>query len=711
MRLASTGATLAALVTTLAAASWTTTVLGQTPPPSQQGQQTGRAQGQGQTQGRAGGQGRGQGQAGGARQPARDTTDQAAPKDGTGVITGTVVGSDTGRAVRRVRVNLAGGDLRSSRSAVTDDAGRFSFAALPPGRYTLNASKPGYVNVMYGQKRPGRPGTPIQLADGQQLNGVKMVLPKGGVLTGIVLDENGDPTPGTQVSAWRWEMRTGEKRLTQAGSDQTDDRGQYRIYGLLPGDYVVRATPRNALGDLRQVVQDVAQSVLGGRGGGDALGALGQLMGGRGGQAGRGAGPGGGGPGAGLGNLQQLMSGRGGQGQAMEMLQGLMGNTSGADDNGVAYAPVYYPGTTTSTAAATVPLGVSEERQSLDFQLQLVQTATVSGSVTSGDGDVSGVQLTLVNETEQAIGGGMNMTRVQADGTFTFTNIAPGQYVLQARARRGGAGGRGGRGGGAQGGTPDPNTPAAPPEVLWGEVAVAVSGSSVTGVSVTLQPGMKVGGHLAFDGGAMPADLTRVRVALAPSGGGGGLDLAQNAPAQIDASGRFTISGVSPGRYTLRVQGQVQGFTLRSAVTGGRDILDFPLEVKPNEDVADIAVTMTTQSQELSGSLLDNTGNPATDYTVIVFPAESQYWTPQSRRIVSARPGTDGKFFARNLPTGEYLIAAVTDVEPGEWFDPAFLTQLRAAAARVTLNAGDKRTQDLKISGGGLPAAGGSPSR
>lgn len=685
-------------------AAVSTQLVAQTPPPQQQSQQTGRGQGQG----RAGGQGRGQ--AGAVQQPTRDTTQQATPKDGTGVITGAVVGSDTGRAVRRVRVNLAGGDLRSSRSAVTDDAGRFSFTALSAGRYTLNASKPGYVNVTYGQKRPGRPGTPIQLADGQQLSDLKMVLPKGGVVTGVVLDENGDPTPGTQVSAWRWEMRTGEKRLTQAGSDQTDDRGQYRIYGLLPGDYVVRATPRNALGDMRQAVQDLAQSVLGGPGGGAALDAVGQMLGGgRGGQGGRGAQGGGGGQdgGAGLGNLQQLMGGRGGPaGQALEMLQGLMGGTAGTNENGVAYAPVYYPGTTTSTAAATVPLGVSEERQSLDFQLQLVQTASVSGLVTSSDGNLNGVQLTLVNETEQAIGGGLNMARVQADGTFSFASVAPGQYVVKARARRGGQGFRAGRGGagGAGGGNPDPNTPAAPPEVLWGEVSVTVSGQPVTGVNVTLQPGMKVSGHLVFDGGAMPTDLTRVRVSIAPTGGGGALDLAQNAPAQLDASGRFTITGVSPGRYTLRVQGQVQSFTLRSAVTGGRDMLDFPLDVKPNDDVADIAVTMTTQTQELSGSLSDNAGNPATDYTVIIFPAEAQYWLPQSRRIVAARPGTDGKFVGRNLPAGEYLIAAVTDVEPGEWFDPAFLAQLRAAAARVTLNPGDKRTQDLKISGGGLPA-------
>ena len=53
------------------------------------------------------------------------------------------------------------------------------------------------------------------------------------------------------------------------------------------------------------------------------------------------------------------------------------------------------------------------------------------------------------------------------------------------------------------------------------------------------------------------------------------------------------------------------------------------------------------------------------------------------------------------LPPGDYLMAAVTDVEPGEWFDPEFLQQLRAASARVTLNEGDKKTQDLRLNVGG----------
>jgi hypothetical protein len=659
------------------------------PPPPTQGQQQGRQTQPGRGQGRGGAQGQG-GQAGNQQRPNRDTQTQAT---GTGAISGTLVSADSGRPVKRARVNLSG-DVRPARSAVTDDQGRFAFADLPAGRFTLSASKPGYVNITYGQKRPGRPGTPIQLADAQKLTNVKLPIPKGGVLTGTVLDEGGDPTAGTQVTAWRYEMRTGEKRLTQAGSDQTDDRGTYRIYGLLPGDYVVRATPRNAIGDLRQVVQDVVGQVLSGdpngRGGGPGAGGRGGL----------GANL----PAGAAGGLQQLLGGRG----AGAALGGLLADANSGDDTGTGYAPVYYPGTTTSTNAATVTLDVSQERQGIDFQLQLVQTAKVSGTVTSPDGDASGVILNLVNETEQALGGGLNAARVQPDGTFTFNNVAPGQYVLQARDGRrrgragagGGGGGRGGRGGEIVGAESAAGTPVAAPEVLWGQAQVVVDGRPVTGISVSMQPGMKVSGRVAFEGGTPPTDLTRVRVALAPMGGNG-LDLGQNAPAQVDASGNFTITGVAPGRYTVRGQGQIQGYTLKSAIANGRDALDVPLEVKPSEDVSQFVLTFTDKTQELSGTLTDGSGQPATDYSVIIFSADTRFWTPQSRRIVSLRPGTDGKFITRALPPGDYLMAAVTDVEPGEWYDPEFLKLLQTSSARVTLAPGEKKMQDLKLAGGG----------
>jgi hypothetical protein len=81
----------------------------------------------------------------------------------------------------------------------------------------------------------------------------------------------------------------------------------------------------------------------------------------------------------------------------------------------------------------------------------------------------------------------------------------------------------------------------------------------------------------------------------------------------------------------------------------------------------------------------------------VAFAADQQFWTPQSRRIRQTRPASDGRFSITGLPAGEYQIAALTDVEPGEWFDPAFLAQLVPAAVRVTMRDGGTITQNLRI--------------
>ena len=89
------------------------------------------------------------------------------------------------------------------------------------------------------------------------------------------------------------------------------------------------------------------------------------------------------------------------------------------------------------------------------------------------------------------------------------------------------------------------------------------------------------------------------------------------------------------------------------------------------------------------------------DYTLIVYPADQRFWTPQSRRIQSARPATDGRFTFRNLPAGDYRLVPVYDPEPGAWFDPAFLLQLESASVRVSIAEGEKKEQHLRVPGGG----------
>jgi hypothetical protein len=116
----------------------------------------------------------------------------------------------TSRPVRRAIVTLTNAAAAGGRgvpgpatgptSVVTDDAGRFTFTGLPAGRFAISAAKPAFLNASYGAKRPGRPGTPIQLADGQRLTDLTIRMSRGGVITGAITNQSGEPRP-TPASA------------------------------------------------------------------------------------------------------------------------------------------------------------------------------------------------------------------------------------------------------------------------------------------------------------------------------------------------------------------------------------------------------------------------------------------------------------------------------------------------------------------------------
>ena len=84
---------------------------------------------------------------------------------------------------------------------------------------------------------------------------------------------------------------------------------------------------------------------------------------------------------------------------------------------------------------------------------------------------------------------------------------------------------------------------------------------------------------------------------------------------------------------------------------------------------------------------------------MLVFSVRSRAWTPGSRRVRMTRPATDGAFSVKGLPAGEYFLAALTDLEAGEWNDPALLEQLVGSAVKVTLRDGETTTQNIRIGG------------
>jgi len=590
-------------------------LVAQQPPSPDQGQQP---QGQGQAQGR--GQGRGTGPGGGRRgaAPPRDVAATA----GTAAITGKVVAADTGRALRRARVVVGGGGR--PRAASTDEKGRYQITGLPAGTYTVTAAKSGYVDGAFGQRRSSGSGTPVEITDGQQAANIDVKLARGGVVTGHVLDEEGEPLARAVVTVLRQQYVRGQKQLTPAGADQSDDRGQYRVFGLPPGDYFVSATAGGIEQIVRQAIAD-------------------------------------------FGGTQQS-------------------ETSG-------YAPTYYAGVTSAGEATKVKLAAAQEITGIDFQIQVVPFATVKGVVVGGNatvmlapdegggnslsiGALGGGLAALAGRgggRGAMLGGGGLRAATRPDGTFSIPNVTPGKYTIIARADGG------------------PN--AAPRTAMQ---SLVVAGEEVN-VALSPTPGVQLGGAITFEAAGSPPStgfqgfrVTPVPVgaiAALPGGRGGRAgDIGQN--------GQFAINDVMPGFYSIRA-GAPRGWTMKAVYLDGREVTDAPIEVK-SENVTGLNVIFTDRISSLGGSVRDTRGNPIGDVAVIAFPADERLWSPQSRQIMTARTDRLGAYTLASIPPGEYLVVAVDDVEPGEWFDPVFLDQIRGHATKVRIEEGQQHTQDLK---------------
>ena len=606
------------------------------PPPAAQGQAQGQSQGQG---------GRGQRQV--------QARDRAQLPQGTASISGRVLAADTGRPVKRARVMVMGGG-RAGRGATTDDQGRYLVTDLGAGTYTVTGSKNGFVDAVYGQRRPLQPGTPVIIADAQAAANIDLRLVRGGVITGAVRDEDGEALPRAIVTVQRYQYVGGERQLRPAGGDQTDDRGQYRVFGLPPGEYYVSA----ATGGLGQLLGRGMQQLAAG------VGALGGRGGGRG-AAGAGA--------------------------------GVLGPLTGSDEpEATGYAPTYFPGVVTAAEAGKVTVGPGQEAAGIDFQIQLVALATVSGIVAGAD-DVVPVMLMAEEAGGRGpLGGPMLTGRSQADGTFVISNVPPGRYVAIARS--------GGR-------NNDPRT---------AMQSIVVNGQNIGGVSLVLQPGVTLSGNITVEssGTPAPADYSGFRVDVPDvtplpfgggGGGGGGRGGLAGGAGRAEKNGTFQVANLLPGRHYIRIAGGAQGqgqgrgqaqdqgaWSLKSVLVAGQDVTDQAVDLKPGQNVENVTIVLTDRATEIAGTVRDRSNAPAAGVTVIAFSTDQQYWRAQSRHIQAVRTDATGAFRLRGLPAGDYLLVAVEDVAQGEWFDPTYLEQARAAATRATLREGEKKTMDLR---------------
>lgn len=609
----------------------------------------------------------------------------------TAVIVGRVVDQSDGKAIGGAVVEIVneaaalGGVAPNAppRRQMTDALGRFVFRELPAGTYSVRARVGGngysvsgfiasgfgnpigaYVPGGFGQRRPGGPLEFVSLAEGQAVPDLVVGLWRGGVLSGTVLDDLGDPVVDTFVGAVQV---SSDGRLTDGPTTKTDDRGRYRLSSLLPGRYIVFVP---------QTVTSMPSEMAD-----DSLRRIGELNAGR-------------TPSEALLGIPEATGIRVGNSIINTSTTSSYSPVTLAprrvDDTVFVFQTTFHPQATSLATATAVDLGSAEEKAGVDVSLIPVRTAAVSGVVVDQGTPAAGLRLRLLpagSAPETALFEAAT-TLTDALGRFTFPVVPVGNYTIAtlipppAPVTR--TADRGGAGFGA-----------------WLSEPVVVSAEGVTGLLFSLKRAYTLTAQVEFVGsGQRPSDQSMTRFTLGlrsvrPRGrmdpGNGG------AQAALTATAGLSLAAITPGRYVLRLLASPPGplWRIQSVTIGGREVNDLPIEI--GEDLRDLRVVLTDAPASVGGRVTfpDPAGrSPA----AMLFPADRQLWADAralTRRFRLVRTSSTGDFSIPDVPPGDYLVVAVLDEAAANWPDAAFLNAIAPLADAVRVTAGNRSSVSL----------------
>ena len=170
------------------------------------------------------------------------TAADATPKTEKCSLAGVVVRKNNNEPIHLARVTLESNEGGQKRlHAVTDVNGKFSLKDVDAGEYHLAVTRNGYVSEYYGARMPMDPGLPLNLTPGKHMDDLIFRMTPTGIITGRVRDENGEPLPGAQVTALLTGYAGGKRTLVPANVVEANDLGEYRLYNLAPGRYLLSA--------------------------------------------------------------------------------------------------------------------------------------------------------------------------------------------------------------------------------------------------------------------------------------------------------------------------------------------------------------------------------------------------------------------------------------------------------------------------------------
>ena len=520
-------------------------------------------------------------------------------------------------------------------TAKSGSDGKFAFRNLPSGTFKLVAARIGgaFVPAEYGQRGILGRGVEFPLGDGQQMRDVRMEMAPVGTITGRVFDENGKGIGHAAVLAFSEMYRGNERVLNIAQVVHTDDRGEYRLFSLVPGRYYVAArledpgrrtasvniVPPGRRGPYEQAVSPVV--------------------------------------------TKRILP----TGELLEETLGL----------------VYYGGTTDVQRTTPLNLNPGGNLGAVDIPLAAgkAKALHIRGKVIDGTtgNPAAGAAVRLIPRTFSAFMILPNTT-TDANGMFDLTGVSPGSYQIYFL--------------GAQ--TPQrPAAPGVPPPPplppLMTMTPIEVANENIEGVTVTIVLGSTIAGKVTLEGRQDgDPELTRMQVSLAAQPNGVGMVTTQSGP--VTASGSFSILNVWPADYSVDVTGIPANTYIKSIRMANRDLLGENLRI-PVQDPGTIEILIGTDAGTLTGQVVNDRQVASSNVKVALVP--DLPLRRRGRLYKSAATDLSGSFRLTAIAPGDYKIFAWEEVDDGAWRDAEFIRIDEARGKSIHI--GPNRTESTNV--------------
>jgi hypothetical protein len=616
---------------------------------------------------------------------------QSQPPQQTGSIEGAIVRFGTDDPIPRAKVLLRPANSQNAHAITADDGGKFVFRDLAPGQYRISVTRDGYVASEYGQRSPGGAGVAINLSAQQQFKDTRIAMIPAGTISGRILNRYGEPVGNANVQALRYTYQDGRRSLSPFQTIRTNDLGEYRLFWMPPGQYIVSAQSTDTLSV--NPGETVMMHVQRGAGGPGALeGAFGAQLG--------------------VGGVTQITVTGANPGGGPLGVPGGPG-AAGAppfpppppppppptiiDDSNISL-PVYYPGTTDVTAATPIDLRAGGNIGGVNLTLVDARPVRIRGQVLNGGQPATGAQVSLFQRTTVAGALTTRTVAVNNTGAFEFRNVAPGTYELIATMNAPGPGamimgtplgnaaglsvatlgaGRGGRG-----------VPGGP--VMGARTQLDVINADIDGVSLLLDTGFNVNGRIGIEGQSA-SSVTGVRIQLQSDPVIPPLAIPAVNPGE---DGSFSITGVTPGTYRLSVLALPRNTYVKSARLGGVDILNGGLRIDSTPN-GSLDIVVGSSPGTVDAAVMDEKQMPVPAVTVALVPTGGQEKRYDVYR--SATSDANGRIHLEGVVPGDYRVYAWESVENGAWTDPDFLRNYQSSGVSVHVSEGGLAAVDARL--------------